>query len=377
MMTNVEQRASTMKLKRLEIRNFKGIKELEIDFVPPHADAPRHLTAVMGDNCMGKTTVLQAMALVLSVATRKTRELSDFEWYGFLPERISSLGRTYVEITVRFENSEIAAVCELFEAWRDSRSEEWVQTHNIVEPDQRTEVRVRLENGGIRSPDGAGAYMQFLGRHYIKVLKDSHPGLRGRFKDVGDIFWFDQFRNLGTVNGTSGEERATEREGHSWASGVEQLREYLVGWWGYHTSPDKHGGRDYISELEPLFGQIFSGTRFVGTRPKPGADTGRISDFYFLLERDKRVFDIAEMSSGEQGVFPLLYEFVRLDIAKSIVLIDELELHLHPPQQQVLLAALPKLGLDCQFVITTHSPYLEAVIPDEDEFRLQGGRSCL
>jgi predicted ATP-dependent endonuclease of OLD family len=83
------------------------------------------------------------------------------------------------------------------------------------------------------------------------------------------------------------------------------------------------------------------------------------------------------MSSGEQAVFPLIYEFVRLDIAKSLVLIDELELHLHPPQQQALLGALPKIGRDCQFIITTHSPYLADVIPTENEVRLDGGRRSL
>jgi predicted ATP-binding protein involved in virulence len=83
------------------------------------------------------------------------------------------------------------------------------------------------------------------------------------------------------------------------------------------------------------------------------------------------------MSSGEQAVFPLIFEFTRQNIAKSIVLIDELELHLHPPQQQALLSALRKLGPDCQFIISTHSPYLEKAIPEEEEIRLPGGRRCL
>lgn len=99
--------------------------------------------------------------------------------------------------------------------------------------------------------------------------------------------------------------------------------------------------------------------------------------FYFLLERAGRVFDIAEMSSGEQAIFPLICEFVRLNIRKSVVLIDELELHLHPPEQQGLLAALPKMGPDCQFLITTHSAYVEGAIPNEQETRLLGGRLCL
>jgi predicted ATP-binding protein involved in virulence len=83
------------------------------------------------------------------------------------------------------------------------------------------------------------------------------------------------------------------------------------------------------------------------------------------------------MASGEQAIFPLLYEFVRLDIAKSVVLIDELELHLHPPQQQALLSALRRIGPDCQFIITTHSPFLTEVIPEDEKVPLEGGRRCL
>jgi predicted ATP-binding protein involved in virulence len=36
----------------------------------------------------------------------------------------------------------------------------------------------------------------------------------------------------------------------------------------------------------------------------------------------------------------------------SVILIDEIELHLHPPMQQTLLRALPKLGKNNQFIIT-------------------------
>jgi predicted ATPase len=103
----------------------------------------------------------------------------------------------------------------------------------------------------------------------------------------------------------------------------------------------------------------------------------KVGNFYFLIERDGRVYDLAEMSSGEQAVFPLIYEFVRLDIRRSIVLIDELELHLHPPEQQRVLAALPKIGGDCQFFITTHSEFLTSTIPADRIVRLEKGLRCL
>ena len=40
---------------------------------------------------------------------------------------------------------------------------------------------------------------QFLGRYYVKALKDERPELRDSFAKLGDVFWFDQHRNLGTL----------------------------------------------------------------------------------------------------------------------------------------------------------------------------------
>ena len=83
------------------------------------------------------------------------------------------------------------------------------------------------------------------------------------------------------------------------------------------------------------------------------------------------------MSSGEQSVFPILYEFVRLRIRNSVVLIDEIDLNLHPPHSQALLTLLPQLGPNCQFFYTTHSRSISSVVSPHQVFRLPGGQSCL
>lgn len=169
------------------------------------------------------------------------------------------------------------------------------------------------------------------------------------------------------------------KQAESWGVGVEQLREYLVGWWAYYLSPpsNKGQGKDYIKDLERRFAELFPGTTFRGTMPREGVEAPGAKDFYFMLERDDRLYDLAEMASGEQAVFSMLYDFIRLNIRRSVVLIDELELHLHPPAQQALYAALPKLGSDCQFFITTHSEFLTGIIPREQEVRITGGHGCL
>jgi len=378
-----------MKLKHVVIKNFKGVREVEF----PSNAAPQALcalTALLGDNGSGKTSVLQAIALTLSMATRRTRDPGSFRWHGFLPERVPTLGPTFVELVVAFEPEEVALTSDLFAEWQDSLPSDRRQTMRIVPPSQHSEGTLRFERGRVESPQGFEAVNQFLGRYYIKVLKDTRPELKDSFAKLGDVFWFDQHRNLGTLmaDDMSREgryvdgywqpyDKATESTEHEgWQAGVEQLREYLVGWWGFHTTPGR-SGKDFVPLLEESFQTVFPGTRFVGIMPRSGVTSPRASDFYFLIERDGRVYDLAEMASGEQAVFPLVYEFVRLDIKRSIVLIDELELHLHPPEQQRLLAALPQIGPDCQFLITTHSEFLSSAIPNEREIPLERGTRCL
>jgi hypothetical protein len=319
--------------------------------------------------------VLQAIGLVLSMAARRTPSPDTFRWHGFLADRVSSMGNTRVELTIEFDEAEVKTTRALFQHWQQSLPAGEKQGKKFVPPSDFSSIKLVFQDGKLTSPNGLQAINQLAGRFYIGKLSRTQPKYRDEYKKLGSVFWFDQMRNLGqSLYGAKDDENQPEYS-ETWQSGVEQLREFLVGWWAHHTSAMKHG-KDYIPDLEEKFKVVFPGTKFSGVAPR-GAGTGGVSDFYFLLEREGKVFDLSEMSSGDQAVFPLIYEFVRLDIAKSIVLIDELELHLHPPQQQALLAALPKLGPDCQFLITTHSPYLESVIPDEHEVRLEGGRSCL
>jgi predicted ATPase len=370
-----------MKLKHATIDNFKGLEHLEIDFSSPAGYRP--LTALLGDNGSGKTTCLQALALTLSLATRRTRGPQSFAWHGFLPERVSNLGPTRVELIIEFHPEEVAITSALFKEWEASLPSDKRQTMKLVPPADHLEVPLLYEKGQVSSPLGFEAVTQFLGRYYVKALAANRPAVRDNFKLLGDIFWFDQHRNLGTRifadtytyrGGIPTEELPQE----GWQAGVEQLREYLVGWWGFHTTPaSNRNGKDYIPPLQQHMDRVFPGTRFIGLGQRETMTEARANDFYFLIDRDSRVYDLAEMSSGEQAVFPLIYEFVRLDISRSIVLIDELELHLHAPEQQRLLAALPKIGPDCQFVISTHSEFLSSAIPNEQEVRLQRGARCL
>ncbi len=356
-----------MKLAKVSIQNFRVVRELNVDLSA--YDGLRRLTLLLGDNGSGKTSVLQAIALVLSLATRQTRDASQLAWNGFMADRIATLGPPMVELQVRFDDDEIEAVAELYGTWRDSRPTDWLQAHRVIEPSRHTVVTLRYEGGRLTSPQGPEGVCQFLGRYYVRTLSAQLP-LRfyDYFSRLGDVFWFDQYRNLGTARLEPGQDAG------DWVAGVEQLRGSFKEWWGYHSSGR---GRDYISEVEQRFGAIYPGTRIIGPAERDAASAQGSANGLFLLGREDVEFDISEMSSGEQAVMALICRFVPMSIARSIVLVDELEMHLHPPQQQALLAALPHLGPDCQYIATTHSPYLEGAVPHEWQVRLERGRLCL
>lgn len=331
-----------MRIARLTIENFKGIEKLEHSF-EDELGRIRPVTLVLGDNGSGKTSMLQAIALVLSLATSKTKAPKDLGWPGLLPERIGSRGATRVELEMVLEDDELSATRELFAIGR-----------YISRPVFRSRVRLLYEHGNFIPEDGPPS--EFQGRWLIHKTLQTKPEVQPFLRRVGDVFWFHQNRNVQTVA---------------------DLRDELIRAWAYKTSPRGRGAGAYLDVVERQFAELFPGTRFYGAEPRMLGGEPNDEEGYFLLEREGRIYDIAEMSSGEQAVFPLLYEFARRSIARSVVLIDELELHLHPPQQQALMTALRRIGPDCQFIVTSHSSDLEAMTPDEEELRLPGGRRCL
>jgi len=88
----------------------------------------------------------------------------------------------------------------------------------------------------------------------------------------------------------------------------------------------------------------------------------------FSVQKNGATFYLEQLSDGERGLLALVFDLTRrLSIANpdsknpiaegiALVLIDEIELHLHPKWQRDILERLKTVFPNCQFVITTHSP---------------------
>jgi predicted ATP-binding protein involved in virulence len=108
---------------------------------------------------------------------------------------------------------------------------------------------------------------------------------------------------------------------------------------------------------------------------------------WLSIKKNGVLLHVSQLSDGEKRVLILLIDISRrlINLAKinkvtnylegkGIVLIDEIEQHLHPKWQRTLLPTLSKLFPNLQFVVTTHSPQVLSYVPNGCSFTLENGK---
>ena len=297
----------------LEIKDFKGIESLEIDFGQRNFESSKAFdrvpnAVIIGENAAGKSTILEAIALALSpVDQRLALKLSPNDlllnprFLGGLPDASPSEGAS---IRVRFE----------------SGRECWLKI----------------------SPAG-----------FIDNERDDHP-------IVPPVFAFGAFRQPG--KGDSGKSPARY---------IQSLFQstYLL------PSPEA-----WLAKLQsPKFEMVARALQYIlgieeeydVIRPGPGANQCQLVS----RTRDpsgkpvETLTPISLTSSGFKSILALTCEIIygligrlgserqeSLAAARAVVLIDEIEAHLHPRWKMQILSGLRKAFPNVTFIVTTHDP---------------------
>ncbi|WP_043613247.1 AAA family ATPase [Ensifer sp. ZNC0028] len=96
--------------------------------------------------------------------------------------------------------------------------------------------------------------------------------------------------------------------------------------------------------------------------------------------------DVRQLSDGERNVLALVLDIAKrlaqanprledpLASAEAVILIDEIDLHLHPQWQRKIVGNLEKTFPRCQFIATTHSPQVIGEVPHEKIQMIADGR---
>ncbi|RLV57733.1 ATP-binding protein [Parashewanella curva] len=105
---------------------------------------------------------------------------------------------------------------------------------------------------------------------------------------------------------------------------------------------------------------------------------------HMSIDKNGERLDVAQLSQGEKSLMALVGDIARrLAIMNpslknplegdGIVLIDEVDMHLHPEWQQLVLQNLEQTFPNIQFVVSTHSPQVLTTVRKEQIIKLENG----
>lgn len=138
-----------------------------------------------------------------------------------------------------------------------------------------------------------------------------------------------------------------------------------------------------LAKERPLAAQHAEAVQRAATRFLPECTGLRPSDdptTTLVIEKSGTVLDVRQLSDGERGILSMALDLARrlsqanegaddpLAEGQAIVLIDEIDLHLHPKWQRQIVHNLSGAFPRCQFIATTHSPQ---VIGEVEHERIQ------
>jgi len=106
---------------------------------------------------------------------------------------------------------------------------------------------------------------------------------------------------------------------------------------------------------------------------------------HMLIDKDNSPLDVSQLSQGEKSLMALVGDIARrLAIlnpgssnpleGRGIVVIDEVDMHLHPQWARKIVAQLTNTFPNCQFILSTHSPLAISECKDILIYSLEDGQ---
>ncbi len=98
-----------------------------------------------------------------------------------------------------------------------------------------------------------------------------------------------------------------------------------------------------------------------------------------------KLIPIEALSEGFKSTFVWIFDMIlrivkrqenlrKVENIHGIILLDEIDLHLHPVWQRTILSGLHKLFPNIQFIVTTHSPFVAQAAKPKDVILLESNR---
>lgn len=317
-----------MKIKRLSVAGLRGFDQATFEFDPG-------FTLLVGVNGVGKSSVLEALRVSLSRVMPKFT-VSRSAPLAFTAEDIR-LGSASLTVDVDFDFADGERHLLIHKPRETFVSD---QEGSVREATFETPEREELSPSHWPKADASGN--QPLAIYF--GTRRSHPTDEqvrvGRAREGQAVAFADALSDVRALH---------LRDMASWMLAQEALAKELP------------RARSHLDALKSAAGRFLP--TCTGLRATNGADKPRL-----LITKDGTELDVRYLSEGERGMLALALDLARrLSQANpalddpvrdgfGVVLIDEIDMHMHPTWQRQIFGILTQTFCNCQFIASTHSP---------------------
>ncbi len=337
-----------MRVKALELENFRGFESLQLDLDRP-------VTVLVGVNGSGKSSILKALGATLHFTVTRGKRLPILDGNFSMP----GVGLDVRDLHLAATQAEVRAQLAFTE------NSEPYQSHPRLLWRPELQKWLGWQGFGDRGVprDGSPSFMllvntdRYVGSATVSVTRMGVSDLVGSAADVPeDDKTFDPRPNFGR----------------------------FLEW--FKDREDAENARRVASRDLDLQDPQLQAVREAITALMPGFDHPRIerdiTPFAMMVTKGGVEFRLDQLSDGERNLVALAGEIARrLAVTNSrsttpretegVVLIDEVEQHLHPAVQRKMMPSLRRAFPNLQFIVTTHSPQVVASVPAESVFVLK------
>lgn len=330
-----------MRVTRLKIANLRAIKAAEFKFQPG-------FNLIVGVNGVGKTSVLDALSISLAPVVKHVNRLRTTRDFSADDIRVGASALT-VECGIEIDGEEFTYLVH--------------KPRESSVPRQKTAGMPRLQ---VHETPGKS---EFIGRT-PRLATDSQAGGRPFAVFFGTRRAVPTDRSPSKGASAGGVQAALAEALNDRRLRLAEFAEWMR-------------VQEAMRRENSAAGRVLAAFEDAVTRFLPGYSNLRVDrgkSPRLLIDRGRTTLEVRQLSDGERGSLAMVLDLTRriaqanpqMDVpasrAEAVVLIDELDLHLHPKWQRQIVRNLTIAFPKCQFIATTHSPQ---IIGEVEHSRIQ------
>lgn len=337
-----------MFLKEIRVKNFRSLKDVTVTF--------DETTVLIGENNAGKSTVLDSLRIALNKAVGRT----SFEEFDFYMDNIITSPKESdgISILLMFEERTV-------DEWTGYIADTFVDAIQYPAGEKGAVFfRVSAKYNEITAE--IETKTEFLDNN-LDPISGRIQNQVGKFLNICPVFYLQALREIKDIFGSKSplwgkfmkKASIPQEELDHIQNQIENLNEDII-------SNDENLS-SLVDELQKIQKVMdFNGNELVSINAVPLKSWDLLSKAQVVLNNGTSVVDfpLEKHGQGTQSVsaillfkayISILLKEMNSDAAEAILTLEEPEAHLHPQAIRALQKSIKEM--DCQKIVTTHSPY--------------------